>query len=167
MPAITARPSSATSSRPIGLTRMKPSTIMPLSRTTSRESPSEPARGRSTYTRELAGIDIALRFFGRVRGNPDVRHAHQAPPDVGAVSRQRLGDVRLADAVEVSDRPIELLQRILRRDPIALRALVGSIAVSLFFVELCRSLLLPFVFCYPAEYRANHPGCGRFARWFP
>src|SRR5438045_1248923 len=68
----------------------------------------------------LAGLLNGQRLFGL---------AHQLLADVRAVLCQGLGDLGLADAVQVADRPVELLQRVLGSSAVAIRLLLLGAAV--------------------------------------
>src|SRR5436305_1054002 len=126
---MTMRASMVRSSIPTNATRTYASITIPLSRITSMTSASPLGRGRSMYPRGVAAIVIfrlasfALPSLGLVRlvRWEVVLLAHQVLPDICPVSSQRLRNPDLVDAVQVADRPIELLQGILRRSAVAVR----------------------------------------------
>src|SRR4051795_3801888 len=93
----------------------------PLSRMTSMTSTRPLGRGRSTYPR--GWVEIAISGsppvgggLGLVRSLVRCRllaPAHQGLPDVRAVLGQGPRNLGLANAVQVADRPVELLQGVL------------------------------------------------------
>src|SRR3954454_12011819 len=95
---------------------------IPLSRITSMTSARPLGRGRSRYPRGVVAMDMASSvrvvclgsgLAGLLVGQWLFRAVHEPPADERPVLGQRLGDVRLVDAVEVADRPVELLQGVL------------------------------------------------------
>src|SRR4051794_2544091 len=105
-------------------------------------------RGRSRYPRDVGAPTASmspspqprLRFARLLAWQRLLRAAHELLADVGAVLRQRLGDVRLADAVQVADRPVELLEGVLRRFAVAIGLLLLGV-VRVFLVVLCHQFL--------------------------
>src|SRR3954471_1324155 len=114
---------------------------IPLSRMTSMTSARPLGRGRSRYPRDVvapaAAISlpsrVGLLFAGLLAWQRLLRAAHELLADVGAVLRQRPGDVRLANAVQVADRPVELLEGVLRG---------LAVAVGLLLLRVVRVLLV-------------------------
>src|SRR3954451_17427183 len=129
---------------PIRETRTYASITRPLSRITSITSARPLGRGRSMYPRGVVAIAITSpprlearlpsRLAGLLTRQRLLRPAHQAAANVRAVLCQRLRDLCLANAVEVADRPVELLQGVRRGAPVAVRFFLlrgSSLAVVL------------------------------------
>src|SRR4051794_33064354 len=99
----------------------------PLSRITSMTSASPLGRGRSMYPRGVVDTAMAFlpvacdrsRLVGLLRGQRFFRSVHQLLADERAVLGQSAGDSGLPIAVQVADRPVELLERVLGRFPVA------------------------------------------------
>src|SRR5215216_2465207 len=125
---------------PISDTRTKASMTRPLSRITSTTSASPLGRGRSRYPPVgLATAAIACfssrscsGLAGRLGRHGLLGSAHQLSADVRPVLCQRPRDAGLANAVQVADHPIELLERVLRRLAVAVGLLLlGGIGILL------------------------------------
>src|SRR4051812_23051222 len=117
----------------------------PLSRITSMTSASPLGLGRSMYPRGVAATAMSSSPIGcsclaGLLGGQRLFFvsAHQALADDRAVLRQRLGDLGLADAVEVADRPVELLEGVLRRHAIAVGLLLLRMICVLRVLALAR-----------------------------
>src|SRR4051812_44954974 len=120
-------------------TRTYASITRPLSRMMSITSARPLGRGRSMYPRGvvamlmrplLARTALVSLLAGLLGRQGLLRLLHQAAPDEGAVLRQGLGDVGLADPVQVADRPVELLQRVLRRAPVAIGLVLLAVRLA-------------------------------------
>src|SRR3954454_16816818 len=88
-------------------------------------------RGRSRYPRGVAWATAMVPsfapcqlglsgFLGPLVGQGLLALAQQAPPDEGPVLGERLRDLDLADPVQVPDRPIQLLEGVVGRLPVAI-----------------------------------------------
>src|SRR4051812_31167417 len=99
----------------------------PLSRITSMTSARPLGRGRSMYPRGVVDTAMAFlpvacdrsRLVGFLRGQRFFRLVHQLLTDERAVLGQSTCDIGLVDAVQVADRPVELLERVLGSFPVA------------------------------------------------
>src|SRR3954468_11492764 len=105
---------------PISETRTYASITSPLSRMMSMTSARPLGRGRSRYPRgvavamamgsSFASTELACSCLARLLdGQRLLAFAHQALTDVRPVLRQGARDLDLADAVQIADRPVELL----------------------------------------------------------
>src|SRR3954447_1965634 len=99
----------------------------PLSRITSMTSARPLGRGRSTYPRGVVATAMVFlpvasdgsRLVGFLRGQRLLRSVHQPLTDERAGLGKSGCDVGLAGAVQVADRPVELLERVLGSSPVA------------------------------------------------
>jgi hypothetical protein len=67
---------------------------------------------------------------GLRRGQRFLWLPHELRADEAAIARQRAADLDLLDAVQVADAPIELLERVFGRSPVALGFVVAGLPVS-------------------------------------
>src|SRR5690348_3992987 len=102
---------------------------MPLSRMTSITSARPLGLGRSRYPPPVRGCVATAAIsspLARLLGRQGLLGlAEELAADVRPVLGKRLGDPRLADPVQVADRPVELLQRVLGRAAVAVGLVAG------------------------------------------